>query len=93
MCNPPAFPDPKRYDRGLSTLGLEALGHRDLGPYERLDLPMYRAINLVPDHLTPHPDWYVDAAVVVEYELPLLHLKQKKVYPIYTGKLGEWNYG
>ena len=93
MCNPPMFPDPKRYDQGLFMLGLKALGHRNLGPYGRLDLPMYRAINLMPSKAFPHPDWYVDAAVVVEYEWPILHIKQRKVYPIYTGRLGEWKYG
>jgi hypothetical protein len=89
-CNPPMFPDPDRYKYDHFQLGVKALGQRDLGPYQRLDLPMYLPLTLMPSNAFPHPDWYVDAAIIVDYEWPVIHWKTHKVYPIYTGRLGEW---
>jgi hypothetical protein len=92
-CNPPMFPDRNRYKAGLFTLGLKALGKHDLGIGQHLSLPIYPALNLLPSKAFPHPDWYVDGAIVIDYEVPLIHWKRHIVYPIYTGRLGEWLWG
>jgi hypothetical protein len=88
-CDPPLFPDPNRYKSNHFTLALKALGKRNLGIGEKLSFPIYPAISIG----APDPNVYVDMAIVIDYEVPVIHWKRHMVYPIYTGRFGEWLWG
>jgi hypothetical protein len=93
-CTPPLIPRPDRYKDGLFTMGLRALGTRDLGIDQHFSYPIDNIYRLEPSKAYPDlTEQYIDAAIVIDYEVPLIHWHRTKVFPMYTGRHGEWEWG
>jgi hypothetical protein len=88
-CNIPVYPDPNRYEQGIFKVNIQNWGEHHLGLDERFQVPLSNVIQLVP----PAKLVYADLVVVVDYEIPLIHWKREKIYPLHLGPHGEWLWG
>ncbi len=94
MCNPPVVPPPNRYEKGVFSLDLKALGTHDLGIDQHFSYPIDNVFRYQPTPNYPDPTQeYIDAAIVIDYEVPIFHWHRTKVCPMYTGRHGEWEWG
>jgi hypothetical protein len=91
-CNVPAYPDPKRYDNpqeGMFLVHVRTWGEHDLGPDDRFQVPLSNVIDIT----SPGTLGYADLLVIIDYEIPYIHWKREKKYPLHLGHQGEWLWG
>jgi hypothetical protein len=79
-CDIRAYPAPKR-DRDAARFGVKAWGKHDLAVDQKFAVPISNVI----DEGNPGDPVYADMIVVISYEIPLIHWKREKIYPLHIG--------